>query len=423
MRVPIVEGLVSCLAVVCLAAETRAQAACSGPSKRRPPVGVLVGLADEITADSSGLGTSGAAPPMPRPLPLPLRQDEQRVLSEDTVQQGYRVRSVNSTERADPLSTLWILVCDDHVMTRVVQHIVIPRKDGFWRLGMNTDEAELISPDSTLSRPYAIENFFWLARLDETPRLRRIDPYSVTCTGMMTTTSLTYVGAGYVGHSAFGESACAHYDESRWMSVESLDSIYASGGKRPAGRESVALLGASAAERHRRLNNAARSWTSDCGEPGFESNATNWTIRRERGSWIAVATLTGTGGGVCGRYNEERILRVGLPRSIQPPQSPLPVTWRTIKKAVPDAIDAAASPDQSVVVVLSPSQIRPMRLERGRLRPQGKSIPVGGRWVMLEWARGANALRWDEVVSGLPVRPPIGEHESQFDRRTAMVRF
>jgi hypothetical protein len=404
MRLPIVEGLLSCFAVACLATEISAQAPCSESAKGRPRVGVLIGFAPDMSADSSGL--SDITAPASLPLTLPLHPDEQRVFREDTLEDGSRVRSANSTERADPLSTLWVFVCDNRVTTRAVQHIVIPRKDGFWRLGTNTAAAELIAyQDSNVHRPFAVENFFWLARLDETPRLRRIDAYHVTCASMSTTTALTYVGMSYVGHSTFGESACAHYDESSWTSVQSLDSIYAAGGKRPAGWESVALLGPSSAARQRRLNDAARSWTSDCGERGFESTPTNWTIKRERGSWIAVATFTGTGAGVCGRYNEERVLRVGLPRSIQTPQAPLPLTWRAITRAVPDAIDATASPDQSVIVVLSPSQVRPMRVERGKLQPLGEPVPVAGPWVMLEWARGAAALRWNEVVSRLPARP------------------
>jgi len=401
-RVPIIEGLLSCLAVACLATEISAQAPCSESAKGRPPVGVLIGFAPEMSADSSGL--SDIATPAPLPLTLPFHPDERRVFREDTVHDGYRLRSVNSTEQADPLSTLWILVCDNHVTTRAVQHIVIPRKDGFWRLGMNTAAAELIvSRDSDVHRPFAVENFLWFARLDETPRLRTIDPSSVTCFSSNTTTSLTYVGVGYVGHSTFGSGACAHYDESRSMSVESLDSINAAAEP----RESSAVLGPTAVARHRRLNNAARSWASDCGARGFMSEPTNWTIRRERGSWIAVANFWGTGGGICGRYNEERVLQVGLPRSIEPSQSRLPVSWAAIKRAVPDAIDATASPDQDVVVVLSPSQVRSLRFEHGRLKPVGESIPVRGPFVMLEWAPRADALRWNEVVSRLPARPPM----------------
>jgi hypothetical protein len=186
------------------------------------------------------------------------------------------------------------------------------------------------------------------------------------------------------------------------MSVESLDSINAASGP----WESSAMLGPSTVARHRRLNNAARSWASDCGKRGFVSEPTDWTIRRQPGRWIAVANFWGAGGGICGRYNEERLLQVGLPRSMEPSQSPLPVSWAAIKKAVPDAIDATASPDQTVVVVLSPSQVRPLRFEHGRLQPMGESIPVRGPLVMLEWARGANALRWNDVVSGLPTWPP-----------------
>ena len=396
-----------CLVFVCFAERGHAQGPCSETSRARHPLGILIGLnsedagdpSDSLPADSSTLVARGLA-----------------VFREDTVW-GFTVRSVNSTDRADPLSSLWILACDGRVTTRQVQHVVVPRRNGFWRLGMNTSSAELVarSPqDSTVAGTNTAEmNFFWVARLNEAPRLRSLDPHDLTCVALSDAASLTYVGPDFVASTVFGQSTCAHYDESHHMRVEALDSIHAAGTAAP-GAQSVALLGPAVVALHRRLNDAARHWTSDCGERGFESNPTEWTIRREAGSWIAVANFAGTGGGICGRYNEERRLRTGLPRALGTPASRLTVGWSAIAKAVPGAVDASESPDSTMVVVLAPGRIvdrdgrlRPvvtiLRVEHGALRRIENPIGVGGPWVMLEWAAGERALEWNSVISTLPV--------------------
>jgi hypothetical protein len=70
---------------------------------------------------------------------------------------------------------------------------------------------------------------------------------------------------------------------------------------------------------------------------------------------------------------------------------------------VPAAVDATASPDGRVIVVLAPHVVSVMAVDHGRLRRLGAEIPLAGdNVVMLEWAHGANAVRWDGVLSGLP---------------------
>ena len=399
------------LVLVCLAGRARAQAACSASPAARHPGGVLSGLDSEDAGDASDSLPSDSAALIARGL-AGFREDTAR---------GFRVRSVTSTERADPLSTLWILACDGGMTTRLVQHIVIPRKDGFWRLGMNAGSAELFADSSTDSTDWrhdtAEMNFFWVARLNESPRLRSLGPDDVPCSTTSDMASLTYVGSNFVGSTTFSQSSCAHYYESHAMGVASLDSLrVATTSAAATGAQTVALLGPDVAARHRRLNESARDWESDCGERGFESDATDWTIRRERGSWVAVANFYGTGGGICGRYNDERRLRTGLPASFGAPAARLPVAWRAIEKVVPGAVDATASPDQRMLIVLAPSgtvdllgrqrlAVTLLRVDHGSLRSVGQSLGVGGPWVMLEWAAGERAMQWDRVMSTLPVLP------------------
>jgi hypothetical protein len=384
-----------------VAAQASSQTRRSAAMARRPPVGLLIGFGEPEAGNSSStmLPADGDT----------ARSDLVRS-SVDTLPDGSRIRHLATDDRADPFSTLWLLVRNGRVAGRAVQHIIVPRRNGFWWLGTNMDSAYRPSTDSVGDQweaPFAVRSFFWLAPLGQAPALRHIAAADVTCYSDVSETSLTYVGPDYLGYTAFRSGVCTHYDESTGMSVEGLDSTRAANERNEdAALTPVARLGAAAVVLHARLDRAAKRWDSECGTRGYEGNPAAWTIRRAGGRWQVIAGFYGTGGGVCGRYSVERALDVPLPGSVVSPEPRLPIPWGAITKVVRGAVDATASPDGSVVVVFEREQATVMAVEGKTLLALGKPISLPDRKVvMLEWAIGASAERWNEVVSALPALP------------------
>ena len=367
------------------AAQTRR----SRPSAAPAPIGILIGWVSRdglrpSEPDSAATTTDSAFSGL-------------TATREVTLADGHKVVHVNQTERADPLFSVWIVVSGGKVTTRLLHHIVVPRKDGFWLLGTNTDSADLEGSS-------AEEDFFWAAPFGQRPAFNAVDSDGVMCSTATTTRDLTYVGPEYLGYAEFREAICAHYGESHGLSVESLDAVRAANlkGLSPDVAD-VAVLGPRAAAEQRRLVRAATRWPNDCGDAGYAGLTTDWTIRRRPGRWEAVAIFSGSGAGICGRYSEERVLHAPLPRSVASPETPLPVAWKVIKQAFPDATDATASPDGTLVMVLTPSLAIVTAVDGATLRVLGAPISVSsGRPVMLEWARGSQAIQWDEVLSTIP---------------------
>ena len=328
------------------------------------------------------------------------KQDrELTVPSEVTLPDGSKVSHLNQTAAADPLLTAWIFVSEGKVTARLMQHIIVPRKDGFWQLGSNTDTAQLEGANYD-------EDLFWLAPLGQQPKLSTIKSDEVNCSTSTARRDLTYVGPEYFGYSEFGSAECAHYGEGHYYQMWPLRTAPSINSPTDAPVDLGTLLGSAAVAQHRRINREARRWPNgDCGENGFEGETTQWTLRHRQGRWEAVAKFHGSGAGICDRYHQDAVLDVSLPRSLVAVQAPLPVTWKILKGAFPDAVDAVTSPDAKLVIVFTASQAIVASVEAAALRPLSPPIKIApGKPVMLEWAVGANAVRWNQVLSTLP--PP-----------------
>ena len=325
---------------------------------------------------------------------------------EDKLRDGTSFTHFDENENADPFRTLWIQVSGVDVSTRLMQHIIVPRKDGFWRLGTNTD---LATGFADASQGNYRQDFFWSAPLGQKPKLTAINARDIACMEESVSRELTYVGPDYFGYSEFWEATCAHYDEGHYYGVRQLnvDPQPEQGvdGTRLRAVDFSTLLGPASLAHFNRLSTKAVDWQGDCSEPGFRGDPADWTLLRKEGYWRAVAKFNGSGGGICGREDVDEVLHVSLPHSLVTSARALPVPWKTIKAAFSDATDAVVSPNGRLVVVFTSSQAIVTRLQGKILRRISSPIPLGdGDPVMLEWAEGANAVRWDKVFSELP--PP-----------------
>ncbi len=316
------------------------------------------------------------------------------VTSEDTSPDVAKVTHMNETPEADQLLTAWIFISQGKVKLRLMQHIIVPRKDEFWRLGANTDTAQREGSEY-------MEDLFWVAPPTKQPKLSAINPNEIRCSTSTTTRELTYVGPDYFGYSEFRSAVCAHYGEGHYYALRRLEDMNEINSSLV---DLSDLLGTGALAELRRLNREAKRWPNpDCGEPGFEGDPKEWTIQHRQGSWQVVAKFHGRGAGICDRLDRDRVLDVPLPRSLITVSRPLPVSWKTIRSAFAGAADAIVSPNGQLVVVFTKTQAIVTRVEGKSLRRISEPLNLGhGNPVMLEWSSNKRALRWNQVLSTMP---------------------
>ena len=109
-------------------------------------------------------------------------------------------------------------------------------------------------------------------------------------------------------------------------------------------------------------------------------------------------------------------MNVRVPRSVSGWDS-LTVPWRSIKRAMPAAFDAFASPSGDVVVVLTPTALVVRRRARStlgktlaefpwaELHPMSIIATEPEITAMSQWATGVNAYRWARELAPLLDRP------------------
>jgi hypothetical protein len=360
-------------------ATARQAAVASGdkrPTQARKPLGVLIGF--KLLQDP----TVPAEPSAPSP----------EAQAEAQPADDEKIIHTNQAEANNPFQTAWIQISGGRVSVRFVQDIIVPRKSGFWRFGENTDSAHAGGSTAT-------EDFFWAAPLGQKPKLAAIK--KIDCSSKESFAEVDYIGPDYVASSGFYTSICMHYGEGHAFGVSSLDNLNGSA----IGMST--LLGPAAGRQLRRLNREAQSQENEvCGVPGFAGGEGGWTLRHSEGRWHAIAKLSGTGGSVCDREDVDVPL-AALPPASLVPFNTLPVPWKAIKAAFPEATDAFASPDGDLLLVFAPKQILFVSAQAGKLQKfHAIEVPFGNP-VMAEWALGANVARWNQTLSKLPAPSPV----------------
>jgi len=372
----------ACLLVVSVWAQ---QAAVKNSTTAGKPIGVLIGLGVSQQNDqpvSAGQNDADSDTKSETAAPNTPPSNEMKIIHHTT------------SEADSPYQTVWILKSADGVRVRLLQDIIVPRKSGFWRLGANTDSAKAEYGAAFMT---AEVDFFWATPLGTKPKLTEASDDDLGCVEQTVSKELQYAGPDYVGYAEFWSATCAHYDEGHSYGVARLDDLKG----KPVGLDD--LLGPQAAQQHQRLNQLAKRWgNEDCGASGFSSEADNWTLKHSQGVWHAVAKFNGSGGGICGRFDEDRTIQVPLPKSLVV-NNVLPVTWKQILAAFPNATDAFAAPAAELLVVFTDKAILLVPIQGQTLgKPIYSADVPQPKPVMAEWALGANALRWDHELSALP---------------------
>jgi hypothetical protein len=289
--------------------------------------------------------------------------------------------------------------------------IVVPRRSGFWWVGINKP-AEEKDWFRWLLWAAPVGKRFRPAEGDESPEgveeLRRF--------GGVRHIDLSFVGPEHVAASETFETHGPQINYNHNLSVMSLDELF-----RPHGGDQLwsglsidQVLGAGS---DRIFAFAAKSALRDSesqedremfGDSFLEGASSGWTIARGRGRWM-VRGSSGYGSGAARGYYFAYAVPVQIPRSVAGFDEET-IPWELVLEEFPDATDAFSSPARDVVVVRTPGRL--LICPRSGGGAPGRPVatiptPPMSSTVMVQWALGAAVSRWTReltplLAAGLP---------------------
>jgi len=357
------------------------------------PVGVLLGF-KLVAEPGRGAGNDTGQDVRYRGDTEPRRSDDPTIISRS-----------NQSEAESPFETAWIQITSDQVKVQWLQDAIVPRNSGFWRFGENTDSVRT-------NRGLIQEDYFWAAPLGKTPKLATVD-HPEECDGeaRRLINEVVYLGPSYVARSTMGtsESDCFQFASSSVVSLDHLE------GQHVVMSE---VFGPTVREKLKQINRQV--WRlkpkddEDCGQDGWETDEEWWTLKHAEGQWRALVELIprGRGGTLCRVISKPRALDMALPASLVPSNT-LPVAWKEIKRAFPEATDAFASPGGEVVLLVAPNKILVVRSQLGKLSVFYSFAKPNAVPVMAEWTLGTNVARWDQTLSKLPGPSPAAKPRAE----------
>ncbi len=354
-----------------------------------PPrsVGVLIGL-DRLEK---------AGQPLPRKDNSADSQTQQNQSDNDEDSPVLR----HSTPEQSPYITIWLQWTPASARIRLLRDIILPRKDGFWRFGVNNSGVEANGGHNN-------QDFFWLAPLGAKPSLTRAQDLG---TGSLDVDRrLTYIGPDYFSYRESVESLAAKYSESKSGSLRSLDEF----AKAPAeesyydnsGISLTQILGSDAKLQFDKITEKFAPKSSDetdaetepCATWGYQSSETDWYISHAQGRWKSTIFVNG---GCDGSISADLAIQL---TSKLVGHDPIPLAWDSVKTAFPGAQHAFSSPKGDWLVVLTRDEIYLAPVSGATIgKPASSSAIPYGIPVMAQWSLGKYVDLWDQQLSKVPL--------------------
>ena len=321
----------------------------------------------------------------------------------------------DTTPEESPYATVWLQWTPTGARVQVLRDIILPRKDGFCRFGINHSSVK--GPDDN------DEDFFWLAPLGVKPVLTHAE--SLPSGAMDSTRFLTYISPDYYSYRQLLHGWGGTYGESESAVVRSLDE-FAKGPIKEAnynynhpGLSLSQVIGpgvesefqkitAEVAPKDSAESDSPAPATADDEDPcvgsGYRTSEANWQLVHRQGRWVALLGLQNTGPGICSRQTDWKPLSHRLTPALAGRNS-IPMPWAQVQRAFPGARHAFASPKGDWLVVLTRTQIYLAPLSDGSFGKPAFSAQVPfGIPVMAQWSLGKYVDQWDQQLSKLP--PP-----------------
>jgi hypothetical protein len=349
-------------------------------------------------------------------------------------------KTVSTGEGAPPPSkyeTWWVV--RDNTGARVITKlpdVIVPRKDGFWRIGIQTtcqfrspekdspdDHGEIVTEEILYGVPFDQRPVLQLEdpACDEKTQERVFDPaYDPNANssdknapnecrwGKKSLISVLPDLISIDSVEGVRESCDPHEREEYSSYVQNPDEIRRVGGAHLLLSQVFGEKGIAAWSRTIQANFGKDS--SCPGMPPPEEGG--WYLRHLGGGWHALAQAQ------LGAYKADCAvdgdMGISVPRSLTH-SAPLLVSWRDLQKQIPNLADAYLSPDGSVLLAIQSTSVRLVDFTGNK--PGATLLELSSNaLVMAEWSTGTYVDKWTATLSaaekqGLP-KPTVVVRDS-----------
>jgi hypothetical protein len=337
--------------------------------------------------------------------------------------------------------TLWVVLdaSGAHIVA-TLPDIIVPRKTGFWRIGIQ-HTCQLMPPDksdpashgniSTADLAYAVsvekmpalEVEYPLCDSETTKHMfdeaynpepsssdAPADPNAPSECGWSNLwfesilPDLISVGS-YLGQSEACEARGGHLLTEFWVQNPDFPiSLFGGANQKiPFGK----IFGAAGERAYAKAIAGSASGNDACADdsPSDNSPQTGWSLKHGQGEWYASAFFQPNG--FCSASGNPKVLVL---RTLTH-ASPLPIAWPALKKHLPDIADAYLAPGGSVLLVEQTQQEPNSRAVQvlslslydfsgNKLGPKLLELPKSDV-VMVEWSTGRFVQSWTDALTAL----------------------
>jgi hypothetical protein len=287
--------------------------------------------------------------------------------------------------------TLWVSKTGESVKIQAIKELLVPRNDGFWRMGSHLVKAAE-QPESNYDEQ------FWAAPVAQQPDMSPSDPDINGRSVRM----LTYVGGDHVSYYFHWEGGAGDW-EYVFPGVTAIDAF-------AKNKTIEEVLGPTTSASYKRLAKSLNHMDEEPTEEPCrccEGREDEWAIVHVGDHWQAFARFQYGSSSTCGQQSIDRVLATTLPKRLAPGGS-LGRSWKASRAEVeatlktgPDSIrHLFVSPKQDLIVALGTFGVAVLSVENlhphSVLKIQEFDAPCIP--VMEQWSLGRFVSAWDSVT-------------------------
>lgn len=286
----------------------------------------------------------------------------------------------------DTGQTLWIAPVDGKMRVVALDDYVIPRKDGFWRVRLETKSL----PPDVSAVPLGKEQDVILSQEKAPANNEETRPEAQDQSEQEMPPESSEVHRQEVRF--LGPSYISVYTETEQSETDTLLKI---SDARPDENSLVFTQETPPIPEDVRAKDIKPCVDPENQDPNYQQYASqeeSFGIVRERGDWRYSGAIS------LRAYKTECAVSLLPPRSVVE-QSELFPTWKEIKDVYPDAEDAFGSPARDMLLVFYQNRLMVAPVQQGKVGKPLLRLEMNGKPVMVEWALGKNVDVWTKKLS------------------------
>lgn len=279
--------------------------------------------------------------------------------------------------------TIWISTNNGELQgVKQRQNIIFPRNDGIWMLQ---------------SQEYKVEErgiyyeYFSAMPIEKINKLGKNIIYDgFVSQGKIVKKSINYVGNDYIACEVATNEYFSESPVYQLLPIDNLDNKIGIVIGDIFGVESNKVFKESYESTYESIDKTNKDKLSKF------INYSNYTIIRNNGKWVLQGRISPV---LSGGKAFDYLLNIKPNRALMNYDT-LIIPWKVLKGEIPFLIDAYTSPNGSLAIIITKSELEIFKIKNGELE-QGpiKVIPLkeGEKVIMSEWCEGAYVDKWDIV--------------------------